>query len=168
MIIENQYIKQVLIESGWYENRTIDTSHYVKWYQKYEFKISDEILSFLSSFGGLTLKIPCYRYQVRLTKYATDIDEIITINPNHYITPDYSDTDIKESIEYVNDISKFLGMKTIVPIGHSNDFEDEYFLGMNTELIAAHEGNVICFGTNFESSLERIMTDEFIDMTCIW
>lgn len=168
MIIENQYIKQVLIESGWHENRAIDTSHYIKWYQKYGFKVLDEIISFLSSFGELTLKIPCYRYQVRLTKYEDNTDEIITINPNHFITPDYSDSDIKESIEYVNDIGKYFGMKLIVPIGYTKDFEDEYFLGMNTELIAAHEGNVICFGTTFEKSLERIMTDEFIDTDCIW
>ena len=168
MIIENQYIKQVLIESGWHENRAIDISHYIKWYQKYRFKISDEIISFLSSFGELTLKIPCYRYQVRLTKYADNTDEIITINPNHFITPDYSDSDIKESIEYVNNIGKYFGMKLIVPIGYTKNFEDEYFLGMNTELIAAHEGNVICFGTSFEKSLERIMTDEFIDTACIW
>ena|GEM_PF-5442902 len=168
MIIENQNIKQVLIKNGWYENRAIDISQYVKWYHKYGFEISDAVLSFLSSFGKLTLKIPCYRYQVRLTEYTTDTNEIITINPNYYITSDYSDTDIKESIEYVNNISKFFGMKRIVPIGHSKDFEDEYFLGMNTELIAAHEGDVICFGATFESSLERIMTDEFTDMTCIW
>lgn len=38
MIIENQYIKQVLIESGWHENRAIDTSHYIKWYQNMDLK----------------------------------------------------------------------------------------------------------------------------------
>lgn len=168
MIIKNQYIKQVLTKSGWYENRAIDTSQYVKWYQKYRFEISDVVISFLSSFGGLTLQIPCYRYQVKRTKNTENIEDIITINPNYYITPDFSDTDIKESIEYRNDISSFLKIKPIVPIGHSNDYEDDYFLGINTELIAAHEGNVICFGTTFEKSLERIIADEFTDMKCIW
>ena len=81
---------------------------------------------------------------------------------------DFFDADIKESIEYANRISSFLRMRTIVPIGHSKNYEDEYFLGAKTELIAAHEGEVICFGTTFEKSLERIMTDEFIDMKCIW
>ena len=168
MIINNHHIKQVLMKSGWYEDRVIDTSQYIKWYQKYGFEIIDEVVKFLSSFGGLTLHIPCYRYQVRRTKYTIDTNEIIIINPNYYITSDFSDADIKEAIEYANEISSFLRMKTIVPIGHSKDYEDEYFLGANTELIAAHEGEVICFGTTFEKSLERIMTDEFTDMKCIW
>ena len=167
-MIENRRIKQVLIACGWYDNRKIDISQYVKWYQKYGFEISDAVFSFLSSFGGLTLRIPCCRYQVRMTEHTSDTNEIITVNPTYFITPDYSDTDLKESIEYVNEISRFLNMKSIVPIGHSKDREDEYFLGMNTELIAAHEGYVICFGNTFERSLERIMTDEFTDMKCIW
>ena len=31
MIINNHHIKQVLMKSGWYEDRVIDTSQYVKW-----------------------------------------------------------------------------------------------------------------------------------------
>ncbi len=168
MKIENQYIKQVLTECGWFEKRAVDTSPYIKWYKKYGFDISDNIIDFLSSFGGLTLQIPCYRYQVRRTEYTVDTDEIIIINPDFFITPDYSGEDIKESMEYVNIIASFLKLKKIVPIGHSKDFEDEYFLGSNLELIAAHEGYVICYGSDFEKSLERIMTDEFTDMKCIW
>lgn len=170
MIIKNQHIKQVLIKSGWYENRAIDTSPYMEWYKKYGFEISDVVIDFLSSFGGLTLQIPCYRYQVRnkFSENNVDFDETIIIEPEFYITPDFSNNDIKESIEYISDICSFFGMKKVFPIGHSKDFWDEYFLGINTELIAVHEGDAVCFGTTFEDSLTRIMTDEFIDMKCIW
>lgn len=166
MILSNQYVKQVLINSGWYEKRAVDTSPYIEWYKKYGFEISDNVIKFLSSFGGLTLQIPCYRYKVRNNPDESCLD--IIINPNYYITYDFSSYDIKDSIEYSKEIASFLGIEKLFPIGHSTNDEDDYFLGMNTELVASHEGCVICYGSTFEKSIERIMTDEFIDMKSIW
>lgn len=47
MIIHDEAVKKVLIESGW----------------SYGYVMPEKVREVLSAFGGLTLKIPEYRYQ---------------------------------------------------------------------------------------------------------
>ena len=63
MIIHDEAVKKVLMDSGWNEERNVDITEFIEAYNKYGYDMPDKVKEVLSAFGGLTLKIPDYRYQ---------------------------------------------------------------------------------------------------------
>lgn len=63
MIIHDEAVKKVLMESGWSEERKDEITEYIEAYKKYGYVMPEKVMEVLSAFGGLTLKIPEYRYQ---------------------------------------------------------------------------------------------------------
>ncbi|MDE5582834.1 MAG: SUKH-3 domain-containing protein [Ruminococcus sp.] len=168
MQIIDDFLRKTLFESGWQENRSIDLKKYQMWYSRFGFSPSDIIYDFLKSFGGLTLKIPCKRYQNRTTSNQdSDLTTSFVIDPIFYMTDDFTEGDMIEACEYLTDIASFLNVKELFPIGYTN-VSEEIFMSITGEVVLAYEGDCILLGGSFEEALIRIMTDENIDMENIW
>lgn len=168
MQIINDFLKNTLFESGWQENRSIDLKKYQIWYSRFGFFPSSIIYDFLKSFGGLTLRIPCRRYQNRVTSNQdSNLTTSFVIDPTFYVTNNFTQEDMIESYEYLKDIASFLNIKELFPIGYT-DVSEEIFMSITGEVVLAYEGDCICLGGSFEEALIRVMTDENTDMESIW
>ncbi|MDE5769505.1 MAG: SUKH-3 domain-containing protein [Oscillospiraceae bacterium] len=168
MQIKDKFLKDALLKCGWQENRSINVKNYQAWYHQFGILPSDIIYDFLKNFGGLTLKIPCCRYQNRvISNQDSDFTTSFVIDPTFYVTDDFTQEDRMESYEYLKDIASFLNIKELFPIGYS-DKSEELLMSTIGEVVLAYEGDCICLGRNFEEAFIRIITDENTEMQSIW
>lgn len=169
MKIHDEAVKKVLMESGWSEERNVDITDYIESYKKYGYDIPDKVKEVLLSLGGLTLKIPNYRYQYycevtgKSPTEETDLNTFLVMKPDDLLKSD-SDNFIKDMRDYTNEVAAFYNLSEVYPIGYRSDNEEEYYIGENGEIVATHEDMSICLGNSFEEGIKRIMTDKDTDM----
>ena len=53
MIIHDEAVKKVLMESGWCEERNVDIIEYIEAYKKYGYVKPEKVRKVLPAFGGL-------------------------------------------------------------------------------------------------------------------
>lgn len=169
MIIHDEAVKKVLMDSGWNEERNVDITEFIEAYNKYGYDMPDKVKEVLSAFGGLTLKIPDYRYQYycevtgKTSAKETDLYTFLIVKPDELLKNDW-DRIIKETRDYTKEVATFYKLSEVYPIGFRSDYEEEYYIGENGELIDTHEDMSIRLGNSFEEGIKRIMTDKDTDM----
>lgn len=169
MIIKDEAVKKVLMDSGWNEERNVDITEFIEAYNKYGYDMPDKVKEVFSAFGGLTLKIPDYRYQYycevtgKTSEKETDLYTFLIVKPDELLKND-SERMIKETRDYIKEVAAFYKLSEVYPIGYRSDYEEEYYIGENGELIDTHEDMSICLGNSFEEGIKRIMTDKDTDM----
>lgn len=132
-------VKKLLKESGWYEGRCIDTSHYERWYNNIGFEMHDSAKRFLQEYGDLSIHFE----EVTLGK---SYDLCIAITPIDLI--DDEDV-ISRYRKHFND--------ELLPVLDKNDWPACCYIGKNSEFYLAGDDWGVRLPHDFDELMFRLI-----------
>jgi len=160
MNYSNELAKK-LQTAGWFKGRKIDIKVFMIWYQNYGFHPPVSINNILEEFGDLEFRIPFFRELMSRTG-EDDAYWKFHISPMHFIDDTYDQSDINDSIRYVQDMNHFTHL-SLFPIAEAVDSDENHydiFMAATGEIIGAYEGACGFLGHTFIEALNTLMTKD--------
>lgn len=145
----NNKIKEILIKSGWFADRSVDISSCINSFKKEEICLTETSISFMKEFYGLKIKL--------IAEFPKLKGEIITIDINSHlcIFPEL----LLAYNNYYN--------KTLIPIADCMDYAMVILIDENGKFYGASDQFIAIIGNNFEEVLSNMIngvinTEEFL------